>query len=1443
MDEHDEHETQGEQNQTANDEPGATPAASSGLIVVGIGASAGGIQALQAFFDAVPEQIGVAFVVVVHLSPEHRSALPAILAARTSMPVTQVTSTVPLEGNHVYVIPPDRRLEITDRSVAAIPFDEPRGRRAPIDQFFRSLAAQHGDGFAVVLSGGGSDGAIGVKAIKEAGGLVLVQDPAEAAHDSMPRAAIATQVADLVLPVRDLARRIGELAQAKRRFRAPLGGRTMTRLNDDDDAAVEQILNLLHARTGHDFRKYKRATVLRRIGRRMQVQRTETLEDYAATLRQNPDEAQALFADLLISVTSFFRDAESWDALAKQVIPRVLDELESARDADAKVRVWVPGCATGEEAYSIAMLLLEEVQQRGVRREVQIFASDLDEGALATARAGRYPRTIAVDVSEARLRRFFTEEDDQYVVTKEVRDCVIFTAHSVLRDPPFSRVDLVCCRNLLIYLDRDLQQRVFGVIHYALNPGGYLFVGASETAEGASFRVLDKKHRIFQARQVTKEAASRLPDLLLATPRLRIPEVRDAPTAQSVTAAAAHRRLLEDLGPPSVLVDEERSAVHLSETVGRFLEPPGGSLTRDVTRLVRSELQGELRVALLTAFDRAESTLTPFIPVCIGGTMQRVAVLVRPRRVAGGERLALVVFIEAANGTGALAESDDRTHAQGEQAAGTVRRDDSELRQMQERLVTAREQAEANNEALRAANEELQSINEEYRSTAEELETSKEELQSINEELETVNAELKLKFEEVSRAHSDLENLMAATEIGTLFLDRSLRIARLTPPIRELFNVTDGDRGRPITDFTHHLDYDELEADAWSVLRSLRSVDREVLSDDDRSFLVRLRPYRTVDDRVDGVVVTFVDITARRRVEEELRRSLEQFRLLMEGVGEYAMIMTDPEGRITTWNSGARKLFGRTEGETIGQTLSVLFTDDDRLAGVPERELATAIQEGAATDDRWQQRKDGTRFWASGSTTALRDASGTLRGFARILRDNTARQAAEAARFHFQALFESAPGLYVVLRPDNYEVLAASDAYVEAMMTKREDIVGRGLFEAFPDDPSEPNADGVRNLTASFERVKATRRTDAIAVQRYPIRRPASDGGQFEERWWSPVNSPVAGPDGDIAYIIHRVEDITPFIRWMKEEGREGEGHRLLESRARHMEADIVLRAHEIHRVNEELSRLNALLEVQAVEHERLLSAAQRAREEAERKGLEALAASEVKTQFVATMSHELRTPLNAIAGHVQLLDMEVHGPMTATQHEALARVERAQRHLLALINDVLNFTRLDAGRVEYDLRPTELGVVMSAITPMMETQLKAKGLIYEVRPPRGTLLVWADADKLRQILLNLIANAVKFTPRGGRVAVDVDLDETQGVAKVQVRDSGIGIPREKQDAVFHPFVQINRSLTRPMEGIGLGLTISRDLARGMGGDLTLESAEGRGSTFTVTLRRVAAGE
>src|SRR5215469_5179093 len=470
--------------------------------IVGIGASAGGIKPLTAFFDAMSERVAAALAVIVHLDPDSRSELPNIMGARSRMPVYQVTQSAELKPACIYVIPPDRQLNISDHQVSAIPFEEPRGRRAPIDQFFRSLAEQHGDGFAVILSGAGSDGAAGVTAVKERGGIVLVQSPDEAEYSSMPRSAIATEAADFVLPVRQLAERIVELVDVKRQ--------TVTDKGDEDDQ-LRRILAHLRVRTGHDFTLYKRSTVLRRIVRRMQVARKESLEEYFQFLRETPEEPQLLLADLLISVTTFFRDPKAFEALSRDVIANLFRHERR----EGVLRVWVAGCATGEEAYSIAMLLLEEASLHEVRPEIQVFGSDMDSRALTIAREGRYPVAIEADLNEDRLRRFFTRDGEYYRVKRELRDTVLFANHSVLRDPPFSRVDLISCRNLLIYLDRELQQQVLATLHYGLNPDGYLFLGSSESAEHPSglFRVVDRDARLYQS-------TGRAPDRLPSLPRL-----------------------------------------------------------------------------------------------------------------------------------------------------------------------------------------------------------------------------------------------------------------------------------------------------------------------------------------------------------------------------------------------------------------------------------------------------------------------------------------------------------------------------------------------------------------------------------------------------------------------------------------------------------------------------------------------------------------------------------------------------------------------------------------------------------------------------------------------------------------------------------------------------------------------------------------------------------
>ena len=866
------------------------------------------------------------------------------------MPVVLVGPREPLLADHIYVIPPDRRLELIDHELSAVPFDQPRGRRSAINSFFRSLSERLGDGFAVILSGAGSDGALGVRAVKEGGGIIFVQDPAEAEHPSMPHNAIATGVVDFVLPVRDIAARLPDLIHLKQAV-------SIDDLPPADEDLLRRVLAHVRVRTGNDFSKYKRSTVLRRIARRMQVTRSSGLAAYLAFLRENADEAQALLGDLLISVTTFFRDAEAFNRLQTSALPQL---FEGRGSADT-IRVWVCGCATGEEAYSIAMLLLEEARRRDLAPAIQVFGSDLDARALTIGRAGRYPAAIEADAGEERLRRFFVREGEGYRVREELRDVVLFAVHDLLKDPPFSRLDLITCRNVLIYLDRELQEQVCSTFHYALNPGGFLMLGTSESADSPPglFRIVDRNGRLYQSSSAPGDKSRLLPRLLapIRAHQQLAPFVSGTNAhSAALSDAALHRAAIEAVAPPSILVDQSHRVIHLSDNAGRYLQPAGGPLSGDVIDLVRPELRFELRSALNRLFEQDRATLSLPVMVRFNGSPHRVHLQVKSgaQKEPNGPRHAVILFIEGE------AVSDNVVSLEQHATDETVVRLTQELELMQGRLRTVREESEAANEGLRAANEELQSINEEYRSTSEELETSKEELQSINEELQTVNTELKLKLEAISRAHSDLQNLMAATDYGTLFLDASLRIRRFTQRVTELFSITPLDEGRPITDFAHQLEYDELVKDARAVLAEFAPLRREIRSRDGRWYDLRLRPYRTVEEKIDGVVITFADISDRLKAEQALRESernlLQQKRLV--DLSHDPIFVWDYDGGIVEWNRGSEELYAFSHDEAVGK-VSHRLLHSAPSRGSFEDVRAALLREGAWTGELSQKSRNG----------------------------------------------------------------------------------------------------------------------------------------------------------------------------------------------------------------------------------------------------------------------------------------------------------------------------------------------------------------------------------------------------------------------------------------------------------------------------------------------------
>ncbi|HEX2645481.1 MAG TPA: CheR family methyltransferase [Thermoanaerobaculia bacterium] len=953
--------------------------------IVAIGASAGGLVELRKFFSRMAPDSGMAFVLIQHLSPHHETLMPELLAKDTAMPVQLVLDETVIETDHVYVTPPSSLLTIEDCVLRVSQASRPYGRRTPIDSFFRSLAEDQGDdAVAIVLSGHGTDGALGAQAIKEHGGLVLVQDPGSTRFDGMPRSAVATGVADLVLAVEDMPARLLE-----HRARVQGSYKTIEGFREDIGAHLGRICAHLRRRTGNDFSQYKQSTLVRRIRRRMHELRDESVAAYLDRLRQDPKEIDQLFQDLLIGVTHFFRDPETFELLARKVVPRLFQ-----RDPEESVRVWVAGCATGEEAYSLAILLREHALTLENPPAIQIFATDIDEPALETARQALYPEAIASQISPERLERFFVRHGNMYQVAKELREICLFSAHNLITDPPFSRLDLLSCRNVLIYLESDLQKKLMPLCHYALRKGGFLWLGPSESiaSHPELFRTVDKKHRVFQRR----EALIRPPLSLTLVGRSRpsparsFLEERRPPAGEQEVAQAFERILLQSYAPPCVIVNEGGEVVYFSPRTGQFLEPPAGRPSLNLLDMVRKGLRLDLRTALHRAAISREAAQQDDIRFESEGQAMRLNLIVRPLVELGEDSgLFMVIFQEipparrpepppviASGGSGMPQES--ALDFQGD----LIRRLEAELRSTRDHLQATLEELESSNEELVSSNEELLSINEELQSSNEELQTSKEELQSVNEELETVNAELKKKIEELHRAHSDLQNLFESTQIATIFVDRELRIKRFTPAATEVFRLIDGDLGRPITDIAPRFGGGDLVPDIKDVLRTLGTRERQVrLTADGAWYKLRILPYRTVDNVIDGVVMTFVNVT-------DLKQAQSKSALLAAIVesSQDAIYSRDLDGAVTSWNAGAEKMFGYTAQEAIGGSLPTLVPED-RLAEV--HEVLDRLRRGQRTDsfETLRVRKDGSPVFVQVNHSAVLDDAGEVTAFSVIARD------------------------------------------------------------------------------------------------------------------------------------------------------------------------------------------------------------------------------------------------------------------------------------------------------------------------------------------------------------------------------------------------------------------------------------------------------------------------
>jgi len=1370
--------------------------------IAAIGASAGGLEAFKEFFAALPAAPGMAFVLIQHLSPDHPSIVSELLSKSTPMPVLQITEAVEVKPNHVYVISPNTTLTIKGGIVKPEPAREPHGFRSPIDHFFRALAADQPDrAIAVVLCGAGSDGALGLQAIKKSGGYTFAQDPATCQCDSMPRSAIATGMVDHVLPVAGIANSLVELVA----FRVKSAEALLENAIDDVEANLPAICALLTDRLGHDFARYKRTTLVRRIQRRMHMLRLGPATEYLSLLDKDPKEIEQLFKDLLISVTEFFRDREAFDVLARRVIPKIFQQPNQ----NGAIRIWVPGCATGQEAYSLAILLREHLGRANAQHPVQIFATDLDSDALETARAGYYGEDIAEQVSRERLNRFFRQENGGYRVIKEVREMCIFSMHNVITDPPFSRMDLVSCRNVLIYFDATLQQRVIPLFHYALKAGGYLFLGPSESlgAHADHFYAIDKRLRIFQAKPNLGTPTIRLPRVdggrsnrivMDSTFKLRLARDRDAKELHE-------RALLDWYAPPSVLIDPDGEVLHFIHRTGRFLEPPVGSPSHNIFDIVRNELRVALRAALNEARTNGAECIRGNIVLNPENSAERISVIVRPLskdHEHAGEHF-LIVFREEYT---SAPQDGDAVAAHSYQAEGseTVQQLEHELRSTKECLHATIEELENSNEELKSSNEELISINEEYQSANESLQTSKEELQSLNEELETVNAELSKKVEELDRINADIQNLFSCTPIATLFLDQELRIKKFTPSATELFNLIDTDVGRPLLDITAKFESDPLVENLEQARTGKGAKELEIYKPETKSwYSVRISRYRTAEGQYDGLIINFVTISELKEAEQAAREALAETQRFYE-LGMAFASETDLEKLVQKITDAATAVSGAEFGAFFYNGINeegevyTLYT----TSGVPRTEF-----------DRFPMPRNTAVF------------EPTFRGTGIVRSDDITKDSRYGKNEPHNGMPEG--HLPVV-------------SYLAVPVVSRHGEVIGGLFFGHKepgifDERAEKLVTGIAgqaSIALDNSKLIDTLRRSSRALQASEQRfRQLADS--MPQIVWT------ATPDGIIDYYNRRWYDFTGFEEcsdWKEIIHPEDLDHSLaawrdaigsgngFEIRCRFFDrkADSYRwelgRALPVRDLNGEIIRWFGTF----TNIDDLVRAESALKEAAER-----------KDEFLAMLGHELRNPLSPVLSGLDLLN---HGETSEEERDELrAMLTRQIQHLTKIVDDLLDVARISRGKILLRKQPIELvALTRSAITDY-KLPLQINGLVLHTEISPEPIWIEGDPTRISQVVSNLLHNAAKFTPHHGKV--QVSLQRSGNEAILSVRDTGIGMTKETILRLFQPFNQADTSLDRSRGGLGLGLALVKGLVELHGGAVTAESPGlSHGSTLQIRL-------
>ncbi len=1342
--------------------------------VVGIGASAGGVEALQSFFTACSPDTGMAYIVIQHLSPEHESLMAEILGRCTAMRVLPIQDDQPVEPNCVYVIRPARTVTLADGKLHLGEPTEKRGHRRPVDDFFRSLAREQKErAIGIVLSGTGTNGSAGAQALKAAGGLCIVQDPETADFPGMPQSVIHAGYADQVLRTEEMPGLLLRYTRQPYLDLHPAGGARAAQALENHHRQLDEIIALVRARTGHDFASYKVPTVLRRIHRRMGLAGFATLEDYGARLRERPEEATALANDLMINVTGFFRDPVAWEALREAVVRPLVEQAEPG----TPLRAWVAACASGEEPYTLAMLIAEEAQRANKTIDVKIFATDTADKSLSLARAGVYPGGIEGDLSPERLEKFFDNDEHVYRIKKSLREQVVFAPQNVLLDPPFSRVDIVTCRNLLIYLEPEAQRRALALLHFALREGGYLFLGNAETLGHAEtlFEVVSKRWRIYR-RSGEARYRSAPPALSLRPPEPR-PAAHDLPTTigRPSSTVLIQAALLEKFGPPTAVVDANERIVYFHGDPDPYLQQPTGESTQHLLELVRAPYRAAVRSALRQAIAEKRAVTEQINPSQGTGPLEITA---GPLKQSRPPEHFHVSFTRLASG--GPREASAPAHSVRPLSAASRPEAESaleeEVRILRRELQASVDAFEAGNEALKASNEEVTSVNEELQSSNEELETSKEELQSLNEELTTVNAQLQNKVFELEALTSDLDNLLSSTDIAVIFLDTHLRVRRFTPAVSDLLQLIPADVGRPLADIAQKFTGGDLLGDAAQVLSKPTPLESEVASQSGRWYLRRTLPYRTESNRIEGVVLTFIDITARKLAERALATTQERLQAVIEQLPAAVLVIEQPSRHLLFANRRAAALFNQPFplpqiGHDWSATIPALrgFHADGRAYEPQEWPLArTLANEEVVLDEELDfVRIDGTHVVLSMSTSPVRNRAGEVAAAVAVFWDITERKRTEIAlresEERLRLLIESAQDFAIFMLDIKGNIASWSAGAERATGHREADILGQpGALLFTPEDR-------------------------AAAIPEQELRRAAETGRAEDERWHLRRDGRRFWASGVMAAARDAHGALLGFVKVMRDR---------TERRA-----------------------IDARL--------------QEALQSAQQLRLRAEGANRAKDEFISTVSHELRTPLNTIRLWSRMLvSGTVQGDDVIKGGHIIDRAALAQQQL---VDDLLDVSRIAAGHLRLDMRDAPLN---KAIEGAIETIRPFAAdhhitLAVSLSPEVGVVRI--DPDRMQQVAWNLLTNAVKFTPPGGRV--DVRSRRVNGTVEIEVSDTGGGIADGFLAHVFDRFRQGDAGTARRHSGLGLGLAIAKQLVELHGGTIAANSeGEGHGATFTVYL-------